>query len=258
MGFVLLICSILCVIYWTVIFIYMKVQTTFTICLLGIGVLLGCLAFWYIYQKKRNFIHIPLWIRVSFTTILLTVGVVFFLLQLFILNASFQTPQKELDYILVLGDEVHNGKPSTLLKERLNKAIAYLRENEHTKVILCGGIMGEEKRAEAEVMALYLEEHGIETMRMMKERNSTNTVEHISFGKTLLYEDVRKKESEGKKVTIGIVTSDFHMLRAIKIAELTFHSKISGISAPSNWILRFSNMMQESFAIVKDRFLGNL
>ncbi len=248
MGFVLFICSIFCIVYWAVIFFYMGVQTTFTICLLGIGIIFGCLAFWYIREKKRDFPRFPLWIRVSCTTTFLTGLIVFFLLQLFILNGCFQTPQKNLDYIIVLGAEVKDGKPSPMLKERLNKAISYLRENENTKVIVSGGKIGEEERAQAETMALYLEEHGIATMRIIKERNSKNTAENITFSARLMEDNV----------TVGIVTSDFHIFRGVEIAKKTFSGHVSGISASSNWVLRFSNMMRESFAIIKDRFMGNL
>ncbi len=59
-------------------------------------------------------------------------------------------------------------------------------------------------------MANYLESYGIKKNRIIKEMKSKTTQENISNSRALITK---------LNATIGIVTNDFHMFRALQIAH---------------------------------------
>ena len=56
----------------------------------------------------------------------------------------------------------------------------------------------------------------------------------------------------------GILTSNFHLLRARLIASKQGLSQVSGIAAESDRVLFVHFCLRESLAILKDRLMGNL
>ena len=73
---------------------------------------------------------------------------------------------RNLDYIIVLGAQVHQGSPSLVLRYRLDRAAEYLRANPDTTCIVSGGQGPNEPYAEARGMADYLEhDAGIKSAR---------------------------------------------------------------------------------------------
>ena len=61
------------------------------------------------------------------------------------------------DYVVVLGARVRESGPSRLLNERIDKAAEYLRANENTVAILCGGQAGGRSAVTPEMAALNLQ-----------------------------------------------------------------------------------------------------
>ncbi len=165
-----------------------------------------------------------------------------------IVGAFSAKPPKKLDCVLVLGTQVYANGPSTLLAWRLDTAAAYLKENPETLCIVSGGQGYNEPCAEAEVMYTYLVEHGISGNRILRETRSKNTTENIRFSKELLPEGYE---------TIGIVTNDFHVYRAVKLAEAGGLHGVYGVSAPSVASFLPNNMFRECLALIKDKLAGN-
>lgn len=150
---------------------------------------------------------------------------------------------KNLDYIIVLGAQVHEHGPSVVLKYRLDTAIAYLEKNNDTICVLSGGKGANEPFSEAEGMANYLLEHGIEEDRIILEDQSKNTAENIRNSKELLEDSYRG---------VGIVTNDFHMFRALELAKMQGLEGACGIAADSNPLYLPNNVLRECFGVVKD------
>ena len=72
-----------------------------------------------------------------------------------------------------------------------------------------------------------------------------------------------EEEKAGKQAadmgpSVGVLTNDFHMLRAIMIAKERGLKNVSGISAPSDPILFVHFCVRECAAILKDRIMGNM
>lgn len=128
-----------------------------------------------------------------------------------------------LDYIIVLGAQVRKDGPSPVLKYRLDKAVEYLNENPDTVCIVSGGQGSNEPWSEAEGMARYLQEKGIDTARILPEDKSQTTEQNITNSKMLMKEGA----------SVGIVTNNFHVFRALQIAKKYGLSDVCGIAADS-------------------------
>ena len=59
-------------------------------------------------------------------------------------------------------------------------------------------------------------------------------------------------------IRVGILTSNFHELRAKGIARHVGIPNVSGISAKSDPVLFTHFCVRECFAILKDKFVGNM
>ena len=154
-----------------------------------------------------------------------------------------------LDYIVVLGAQVHESGPSTVLKHRLDTANAYLQKNEGTTCIVSGGKGDNEHAPEAHVMAEYLIERGIPAERIIVEDASLNTAQNIEFS---------AQHFDRANDAVGIVTNNFHEHRALAIARKAGVAHAMGIAAPSDPAFLPNNLARESLSLMKDFLVGNL
>ena len=156
---------------------------------------------------------------------------------------------QNLDYIIVLGAQVREDGPSVVLRYRLDAAIEYLNENPNTVCIVSGGQGFNEPFSEAEGMADYLIENGIEKSRILLENESTNTLENIRNSKTFM---------ESSYNGVGIVTNNFHVFRAVQLAKAQGLECVCGIAADSSKIYLPNNVLRECCGILKDWILNNI
>ena len=156
---------------------------------------------------------------------------------------------QNLDYIIVLGAQVRESGPSVVLQYRLDAAIEYLNENPDTICIVSGGQGANEPFSEAEGMAKYLLENGIDVNRILLEDESRNTVQNIQNSKALMGESYNG---------VGIITNNFHVFRAVKIAKTQGLKGVSGIAADSNALYLPNNMLRECCGILKDWFMNHI
>ena len=156
---------------------------------------------------------------------------------------------QNLDYIIALGAQVREDGPSVVLKYRLDAAVDYLNGNPDTICIVSGGQGTNEPFSEAEGMAEYLLDKGIDEHRIVLEDKSTSTVENIQNSKALM------KESYNG---VGIVTNNFHVFRAVQIAKVQGLEDVCGIAADSNLLYLPNNVLRECCGILKDWLMNNI
>ena len=104
------------------------------------------------------------------------------------------------DNVLVLGARVENGVAQPVLLSRLRRALQLVekldRAGERPVVVVSG-------RGEAEVMAEWLQEHGLPAERILVEPHATSTNENLENAHALLPGTRRW----------WTVTNEFHALR---------------------------------------------
>ena len=247
MGNLAVVLGVLFIVYFLTIKIVAVHGTNFYFIWLIMGVaLIG----WAICMKKEILIpHIPVWIRRGFL-ILFVMGCALFVVVEGMIVSGFGAAGKDnLDYIIVLGAQMKAHGPSRVLKMRLDKACDYLAENPDTIVIVSGAQGNDEHVSEAQGMYDYLVGRGIAPQRIIKEEASRNTYENILFSGQLF--DMEEAE-------VGIVTSNFHVFRALRLARAAGYQNVCGRAARSHFGVLPNNMLREFFGILKDFVVGNL
>ncbi len=175
--------------------------------------------------------------------------IIYVVIQILIFSQFNMKVKKELPYLIVLGAQMKSRGPSKILRRRLERAYEYLIENKKTVVIVSGGQGSNEPMSEAEGMKCYLVDKGIEPKRILKEDLSVNTHQNLVFSKNLYLQEVTE---------IGVVSSNFHMFRAKKIALKAGFQKVYGIPAYSEPFMLLNHTSREVCGIIKDYLAGNL
>ncbi|HJA93962.1 MAG TPA: YdcF family protein [Candidatus Eisenbergiella merdipullorum] len=180
---------------------------------------------------------------------LFAAGLLFFLLIEGLIVSRFQAKGEQgLDYLVVLGAQMRENGPSKALKLRLDTAYDYLMENPDTVVVVSGGQGSNEPVSEAQGMYDYLTGRGIAPERIRMEDRSRNTVENLQFSRAFI----------PKGASVGIVTNNFHVYRAERLAEGQGYGKTEGIAAPCDLFFQANNMIREFFGVMKDWLSGNM
>ena len=114
--------------------------------------------------------------------------------------------------LVILGCAVHGGQVGGTLERRLQVAKGLLDEAPARICVVTGGPIPDEGTTEAEAMAAWLREHGIEPQRIILEPCALNTEENLANSWALL--DARGYEGQR-----CVVSSDFHLWRVRDIAR---------------------------------------
>ncbi|MEI5889379.1 YdcF family protein [Bacillus cereus] len=152
------------------------------------------------------------------------------------------------EYIIVLGSKVNGTKPSYSLQYRIDKAAEYLKSHEKTIAIVSGGQGKGEDISEALAMKQGLMKQNIAEERIIMEDKSTSTDENITFSKPLIPANMKKGM---------IVTNDFHMFRAKKIAAKQ-GLQLEGLPAKTPKPIIISSNVREYLAITQYWFMNRI
>lgn len=190
----------------------------------------------------------PHWLNITAGTLFLLMLAVFLFTEGCIISGFSKNTDKELDYIVVLGAQLKTTGPSRVLQYRLDTAYEYLTAHPDTKAIVSGGQGSNEPASEAQGMYDYLVKRGIEPGRIVLEDKSVNTEQNIRFSKEFLQADADK---------VGIVSNNFHVFRAVKLAKAAGYRNVVGIAAPATAFYLPNNMLREFFGVVKDFLMGH-
>lgn len=172
----------------------------------------------------------------------LALVLLFFVVQGFIFSGQESTAQPGAQYMIILGAGLENGlTPSETLRSRLDTALVYIRDNPETIIIVTGGQGDDELIPEADAMRDYLVERGIPPERILVENTSRNTAENFALS----------KEHFSPDASVLIVSNEFHLFRALRLAKKNGIENARTLAAPTpSFMLRFSCHMREFFSIV--------
>ncbi len=165
--------------------------------------------------------------------ILLTVLIGFFCVKVVV--GSFINTAEKGDNAIVLGLALKNGQPTKPLLLRLDTGEKYLEENPDATLILTGGNADSSGKTEADVMHELLAARGIPDNRMILEDRAKTTIEN--FRNVAMMIDPAEP--------IVLISSNYHMERAVKAAKTAGFTNIERLPAPSLFFEYGANMMSE-------------
>ena len=127
-----------------------------------------------------------------------------------IMQLSVPAPSPDSDAVIVLGCQVKmDGTPSVQLEYRLNAALETYQENPRP-IVVCGAQGADEPAPEGVVMRDWLVARGVPEEDVLAETESRDTMQNLRNAASLLPEGTR---------TVTLVTSDYHLPRAIQISR---------------------------------------
>lgn len=133
-------------------------------------------------------------------------------LTVLMFSVQFRTPPADAD-VIVLGAQIYSAeRMGVSLRNRVDRAAAYLTENPEVRCIVTGGQGGKEPCPEALTQKNALVQRGIDPERIFMEDKSHNTRENMVYAMEIA-------EKQGMNTEVAIVTQSFHMFRALQLAD---------------------------------------
>lgn len=166
-----------------------------------------------------------------------------------LISEGKSTPSDNADYVIVLGAHVYGERMSANLRYRVEKACEYLKENPDTKAVLSGGQGQGEAITEAEAMRRYLEQEGIASDRLLLDDTSVNTDENIRNSAELIKDNTKR---------VVIVSNDFHIYRAKRIAKKQGFQNVEGIGSKTHVYTLPNSYVREAIAVIKYKLCGQI
>lgn len=148
------------------------------------------------------------------------------------------------DYMIIPGCRLSNNCETITLTNRVFRAISYLKANPQCKVIVSGGVSGNNTVSEASVMKKILLDGGIRKERIILEDKALNSRERIRFSKEWI--------EDGSKVIV--CSSDYHLFRC-KLIGLKNGLTLKSIAARSAYFDQILHLPLEELAIIRDLIL---
>lgn len=191
-------------------------------------------------------------VSTAVVTVLLLVGMIAAgITEYFIVKASFGTPEKTADYMVVLGAKVKPEGPSPSLWDRINGAYAYLESHPDVIAVVSGGQGADEEMSEAQSMFNELTAKGIAPERVWMEDKATNTRENLMFSLAIIEERTGSRPSR-----LAVCSSEYHLLRSGMVAR-NCGVDFVGVPARTSVVTQLINhLMREVPAVWKYAILG--
>jgi len=126
-----------------------------------------------------------------------------------------RTDDVDVDAVIVLGAGLINDRPSLILIYRLNATIEFIESRDDIPIIVTGGLGEGRTVTEADAMAQFLIDRGVDESRIWREYASTNTHENINFA----IEIMTANGMDVENARVAIVSNEFHLYRARLVGE---------------------------------------
>ena len=170
---------------------------------------------------------------IGWIVVLLTAVILFFCGK--VIAGSLVNTAGQADHAIVLGLALENGEPAPDLLARLDTAKTYLDTYPEARLILTGGNADESGRTEAAVMRDILLEKDVPESSLILEDQAETTVENFRNIAALISKDE----------PVVMISSDYHMDRAVRNAKEEGFSNVMRLPARSNILAFGANMLSE-------------
>jgi uncharacterized SAM-binding protein YcdF (DUF218 family) len=184
-------------------------------------------------------------LRQAIALVLLTAALGYTVALVMVLIASQQDQRRPVDAIVVLGAAQYNGRPSPVLRARLDHALSLYRERIAPLVVVTGGVGRGDTTSEAMVGRRYLVAHGVPPEAVVARGVGHSTMSSMTaVAHWLRTRGLRR---------IVLVSDPFHMFRlrleARRIAIEAYTSPTESSPISSNPGLELRYLFAEGFKI---------
>lgn len=164
-------------------------------------------------------------------------------------RASTRDEARPAQAIVVLGAAQYDGRPSPVLRQRLDHAHALWERGLAPVIVVTGGSRPGDRFTEAQAGYTYLRERGVPDEDLLMEVEGTNTWEELAASARFL----RRRD-----ITDVLLVSDgYHAYRLGAIAEeLGLDAAVSPTRSTQSFGGRFEALVRETGAVAVGRLIG--
>lgn len=192
---------------------------------------------------------LPRWLHIAWRACLCAGLAGVLALECLVISGLHATAPAGMEYLIVLGARVDPDGPSPALNRRLNAVMACIDNHPDAVIIASGGQGRDEPMSEAQCIRDELVKRGVDESRIVLEDKSTATIENIQYSMALM---------DSPDAEVGIVTNNYHVYRATRLARKAGLTHAHGIAAMYTGHTKFHYMIREAICIVVDFLRGNL
>ena len=204
-------------------------------------IVMGALFLFVAFLRRFPDSAAAVWAQRILLFVLAAVFLVIGFFSAFVISGMSSAVSDDLSYVIVLGTQVRGTRPSLALMQRITKAQEVAQNNPDLTFILSGGQGQGEDISEAQCMWNYLTQSGVSPDRLILEDRSTTTRENLLFSDRL---------TGCSKKSTALISNDFHICRALKIARSVGYEDVYGIAAKSEPIMKPHYFVREAVALI--------
>jgi len=167
-----------------------------------------------------------------------------------VLQASGRDQARRVQAIVVLGAAQYDGRPSPVLRARLDHAAELYERGLADKVVVTGGKQAGDRTTEASVSAEYLVRHGVPEAAILREVQGRSSWQQLAAAAAFL-----KRQGITK---VLLVSDGFHSARIVAIAgELGLDGYTSpATDSPIKGAGKLPYVGRETLAVAAGRLIG--
>ncbi len=156
------------------------------------------------------------------------------------------------EYVILLGGGITKDAELTdSVKRRVAVAADYLKKNSNAICVVTGGKGIFAPCPESDVLKPALEAFGIGESRVLAENQAKDTIQNFQFSVKVLSEYSGRSAKEILTAPIAVVTNDFHLARAERLARRMGFSDVVGVSAKTPWLFVLNAYSREILCYIK-------
>lgn len=157
-----------------------------------------------------------------------------------------EVPEGTADVIVVMGAAQYDGRPSEMLEQRLETALALWNGGRGDWLAVTGGKQTGDRFTEAATSAAWFVERGVPVARILREETGSSTWESLSALAPVLRGNAVK--------SAFVVTTDWHVARSVmSLEELGFESSAASAGEAQESLSRWA---RETLAVAAGRIIG--
>ena len=215
----------------------------------------GYLIFTGLYRIKTRHSFWKIWKRWVKITVMSVIGFCFVIAIVtigFILSPKKCSLNESAEYVILLGGGIDkNGcLPDSVIK-RVEKTAEYLTVNTDALCVVTGGTLKWLPYPEAPEIKRQLMLKGISEERILVEDKALDTIQNFQNSVDILQQKTGKSCSQILKSKFVVITSDFHLRRAERLAQRMGFENIKGIAAKTPVFKIPNSYLREIGAYIK-------
>lgn len=178
-------------------------------------------------------------------------GITVSAINLIFICTPVKNPSPDAKYVILLGGGIDkNGKLPKTVTPRLHAAQKYLTENKNAIIVVTGGSL---KGLPAEAISLKAEliKAGIPENRILMEDKALDTIQNFQYSCKMLSEYEACPKSQILQSDILIITSNFHLRRAQRLARRMGFKNFTGLGTKIPAINVVNTYSREICAYIK-------